>query len=101
MLSALKKLPAALIASLALAACAAAPANRLHHGVLHLTGSAPFVRAVLDDDEGRRWPLEGIDKAQALALQNRRVEIEAGPAGSKEPISGQPVLMVRHIRPLD
>lgn len=98
---ALRVLLAVMTSAFALAACAISPPDRLYHGVLHLTGSAPFVRAVLDDDEGRRWPLEGIDKAQALALQNRRVEIEAGPAGSKEPISGQPVLMVRHIRPLD
>lgn len=98
---ALKKLPAALVASLALAACAAAPANRLHHGVLHLVGNAPFVSPVLDDEQGRRWPLEGVDKAQALALQNRRVEVEAGPAGAKDPLGGQPILQVRHIRPLD
>lgn len=98
---ALRTLLAAMTTAFALAACAATPANRLHHGVLHLVGNAPFVSPVLDDEQGRRWSLEGVDKAQALALQNRRVEIEAGLAASKQSVTGEPVLQVRHIRPLD
>lgn len=92
-----------LLAGITLGACAMAPApaTPVHRGVLHLVGNAPFVQPVLEDASGRRWPLEGLTPDQAEALQNRKVEVEAGAGGGKNPLTGQPALRVRQIRPLD
>jgi hypothetical protein len=91
---------AALFCCTALLACAAAPASgRSYRGVLHLKGNAPFVQPVLEDEHGKLWQLEGVDKTTASELQNQRVEVEGEPSAESAP-PRPPVLRVTRIRVL-
>lgn len=84
-----------LLASCALSACAAMPTDEAYRGVLRLKGNAPFVRAVLEDSQGRFWTLKGVKPEFAQRLQNQRVRLQGSPAPQTPP--GLPVLEVTQI----
>lgn len=88
-----------LLCGSALAACASVTAADSHRGILHLKGNAPFIEAVLEEDNGKEWLLEGISHASMLSLQNRRVEVDGEQTEEARPPASAR-LRVKRITPL-
>jgi hypothetical protein len=67
------------------------------HGTLVLQGNAPFVIAVLRQDNAKRWQLEGMTSGTAEALQNHRIEVRATVLPAATTGAQLPVLRVLRI----
>jgi hypothetical protein len=95
----------ALIAAFAFSGCAATPPapgqTVTLTGKLVLKGSAPMIRPTLQVDEGNHWDLTAVDRATAIALQNRRVTV----VGKVTPAGTEPTLLrslrVTALKPAD